>query len=414
MIPSLPALLWSQTEFNITGELRVRGEGRQNADFNSQLGDQSVFVAQRARGTLQWQLPSQLRAVLQIQDSRLWGEEGNTNRALNNVDLHQAYFDVEKLFGKSLVLRVGRQQLAFGNERLVGRNDWDQIGRAFDAARLTWGETAQKIDFWLAQNRNKNAPGINSYQEFLGAYFSTQKLYAMTTEIYAMALLDDREFPLGSPTGEDLLLVATGVHFAGKWRQRWHYDLEGVYQFGHHGDLKVHAFGIAVEGRWQIAQTHSPAVSASYVFGSGDSNPFDKQQETFSALFPSVHEHFGAMDYVSWSNIAATGLAFELAPAKSLFIQTQLHYFQLAHGNDGWYGAAGFNFDRRSEIFLPALPGESIELGYEIDLACAYTLRERLQVRFGLSRFFPGGFIKAGNPEAAASDWGFLALQIQL
>src|SRR5262245_21792564 len=134
VILTLPTNLFSQPGLNISGELRIRGEGRQNADFDSQLGDQSVFIAQRSRATLHWQFPSQIQAVLQIQDSRLWGEEGSTNRALNSTDLHQGYFDVEKLFGKSLLLRAGRQQLAFGNERLVGKNDWDKIGRAFDAA----------------------------------------------------------------------------------------------------------------------------------------------------------------------------------------------------------------------------------------------------------------------------------------
>ncbi|MGH7491414.1 MAG: alginate export family protein [bacterium] len=412
VILALPTILFSQTGVSFSGDLRVRAEARQNADFNSQLGDQAVFVAQRARATLEWQFPEHLQALLQIQDARLWGEEGSTNRALNNTDLHQAYFDVEKLFGKSLVLRVGRQQLAFGNERLVGKYDWDQAGRAFDAARLTWGEAGQKIDFWLAQNRNKNATGINSNQEFMGAYFATQRLYKTTAEVYAMAVLDDRDFPIGSTTGKSLFLIATGARLAGKLHERWHYDLEGVYQFGDHGDLKVQAFGMAVEGRWLVARRYAPTVSVSYVFGSGDSNPFDEKLGTLSALFPSIHEHLGAMDYVSWSNIAATVAAFELRPARGLALQSQWHYFQLAHGNDAWYGAQGFNFDRRSEIFLPALPGESIVLGSEIDLSCSYTVRERIQLYCGLSRFFPGGFVKAGNPEADASDWGFLSLQM--
>jgi hypothetical protein len=414
LILILPTILFSQAEFHVGGELRVRVEARENADFNSQLGDQVFFIAQRARATLQWQFPSQLRALMQIQDSRLWGEEGNTNRALNNTDLHQAYFDVEKLFGKSLTLRVGRQQLAFGNERLVGKNDWDQVGRAFDAARLTWGEARQKADFWLAQTRNKNATGINSYQEFLGAYFATQKLPNSTVEAFAMALLDDRDFPLGSTTGKSLLLITTGARIAGELQARWSYDLEGVYQIGDHGDLKVQAFALAAEGRWRIAQRYSPTFSAGYVFGSGDNNPFDKKLGTFSALFPSIHENLGAMDYASWSNIAAIAAAFEFRPARDLAIQSQLHYFQLAHGNDAWYGASGFNFDSRSEIFLPAMPGESIELGGEIDLACTYAVRERIQLHLGLSRFLPGRFVKAGNPDADVSDWGFLSLQLQL
>ncbi len=408
-----PVLLTSQTQFDLAGELRVRGEGRQNADFEAQFGDQSVFIAQRARAALQWQFPSHLRAVLQIQDARLWGEAGSTGRALNSMDLHQAYLDLEKLFGRSMALRLGRQEMAFGSERLVGRNDWDQTGRAFDALRLTWGEPLQKIDFWLAQNRNKNATGINSNQEFLGAYFSTQQFFKNTAEAYAFALLDDRNFPLGSAAGKSLLLMATGLRLAGKFKERWHYDLEGVYQFGHHGELQVQAYGLALQGRWQITRRHAPTLSASYVFGSGDSNPFDQKLETFSAFFPSVHEHFGAMDYVSWSNIAATAAGFDFSPAKDFLVEAQLHYFQLAHGNDAWYGASGFNFDRRNEVFLPALPGESIELGYEIDLACAYVLRERLQFHFGLSRFFPGGFVKAGNPEADPSDWGFLSLRMK-
>ena len=411
---SLCSQAQQQSDLQITAQLRYRAEYRQNADFDTQFGDQQAFVAQRLRLRLQWQPQSKLRAVVRVQDSRRWGEAGSTTQPLNSTEFHLGFVEMEELGGLPLAVRIGRQELALGEQRLVGPFDWDNSGRAFDALRLQLGKQRHLLQVWFAHLRDKNAAAINSNQEFVGLHYTTSTDANPILEAYAMMLIDDRDFPIGSSSEKLLWLNTLGLRCAGSVWQNLQFDGEIAYQTGDHGSLSVSAFAVIMRGQYAVPMPWSPTLGLGYEFGSGDSNPNDEKLETFSALFPSIHRHLGAMDYVSRSNSAATDAFVHVTPAAEWSLKLHYFYFQLAHGNDAWYKAEGFNFDRRSETFLPALPGESIELGHEFDLLISYRFRRQVLIAAGLSRFIAGGFIKAGNPGAEDSDWGYLSLTMEL
>src|SRR6185437_15250305 len=52
------------------------------------------------------------------------------------IMLRQAYVTVGNSSEFPLSLKIGRQELAFGEERLVGSFNWNNIGRTFDAAKV--------------------------------------------------------------------------------------------------------------------------------------------------------------------------------------------------------------------------------------------------------------------------------------
>ncbi|MDZ7267181.1 MAG: alginate export family protein [candidate division KSB1 bacterium] len=409
----LPLTLAAQTPLEITGELRQRSEYRQNADFDTQLGDEQVFVLQRLRLGLHWHLPKNLEAFVQLQDSRLWGEAGSTTQPLGNADLYQAYFELHQLAGKPLSLRLGRQELNFGSRRLVAAPEWGNTGRAFEAARVLYRPNNWALDFWLAQIRDKNATRVDGNQEFAGAFFTTGKSSERLLDLYAFVLVDDRDFPIGSSSGKNLMLGTLGGRLAGTLWSRLAYDAEGALQSGRHGSLPVGAYALALQGQLRLWQTWAPQIGVAYKFGSGDSDPNDNKLETFSALFPAGHGQFGAMDYASWSNIADVILSADIAPAPRWQLRAQWHYLRLAHGNDAWYAVRGFNFDQRSETLLPARPGDSITLGHEFDLQADCDVRERVSLSLGLSRFFVGDFVRAGNPEADDSNFAYLSIKMK-
>ena len=75
---------------------------------------------------------------LQLQDSRVLGTEGNrVSSTVDVFDLHQGYLQlVAPWRGSEIGLRAGRQEIALGNERLVGAVNWSNTGRTFDGARV--------------------------------------------------------------------------------------------------------------------------------------------------------------------------------------------------------------------------------------------------------------------------------------
>ncbi|NIP78292.1 MAG: alginate export family protein, partial [Gemmatimonadetes bacterium] len=74
---------------------------------------------------------------VQVQDVRVWGGElGTTDPSADGLDLHQGWLELGDAGSGALSLRVGRQELAYGGERLVGALNWAQQARSFDGARL--------------------------------------------------------------------------------------------------------------------------------------------------------------------------------------------------------------------------------------------------------------------------------------
>src|SRR3990172_9392640 len=131
------------TDLKISGEIRVRHVDTNNYDSNSDTGDAGNVTAQRTRINADAKVNETTKAYISIQDTRAWGDNaaatanGNTvstaNGAAGNVDLSQAYVQLDKLFEQPLSLKLGRQMLAYGEHRLIGHFEWSNFGRRFDA-----------------------------------------------------------------------------------------------------------------------------------------------------------------------------------------------------------------------------------------------------------------------------------------
>jgi hypothetical protein len=67
------------------------------------------------------------------------------------IDLHQAYLTLGNHKEFPLSLKIGRQELIYGDERLVGAFGWNNIGRVFDAAKLRWQNPWFAADFFTGR-----------------------------------------------------------------------------------------------------------------------------------------------------------------------------------------------------------------------------------------------------------------------
>src|SRR5215471_4862754 len=120
--------------------VELRGRAESGEAFDSDSREQSYLNRLRINTTVQptpW-----MRFFLQGQDARAVSlDAGRDSDDLQDTfDIRQAYAD----FGHSeqgWQLRVGRQELALGDERLVGADSyWDSFGQAFDAVSVSFAE----------------------------------------------------------------------------------------------------------------------------------------------------------------------------------------------------------------------------------------------------------------------------------
>lgn len=425
--PSARAALDAQV-VTIGGEVRERYEFRDQADFNSNASDTLSFIGSRIRLHLNYEVTSDITFFLQIQDARLFGGEISTASNDNNVDLHQGYVMAKNVGPTSLT--IGRQELAFGDHRLVGNFGWSNIGRSFDGLRLTYLAAPVRVDFWGVSPKvygtNTSAapaftPSNREHQEFYGVYASI-KTAPVTVEPYVMYLLDGGNAgelnaagtallsPIKAPAARGQNRVTVGVRADGKAASEA-IDVtgEGAYQLGSMDargttpKTDISAYAVALKAGYTVPVAIKPRVGIEYDRASGDKDRTDDTLGTFENLFPTNHPFYGYMDYVGWRNMQDMRLSLSAKPSASTGVGLDYHRFSLAEKDDNWYAASGAIFQT-----TPANNTES-DLGQEIDLVGYVMVKEKVRLETGYGRFMPGDYMDVNFPASTeASNWVYL------
>ncbi len=143
----------AQNKLDVSAQIRPRFQ-MNNKDFNNDISSNN-FTELRTRLGLKFSPIENVVGFVQLQDSRVYGTEPNTLTSIDNIDLHQAYFNVNKLFDLPLNLTLGRLELNYGPQRLIGAVGWHNVGRSFDGGVLQLNTEKVDVDFFSAKTSEK-------------------------------------------------------------------------------------------------------------------------------------------------------------------------------------------------------------------------------------------------------------------
>ncbi len=185
------------------------------------------------------------------------------------------------LAGSGADLRLGRQEIVFGGQRLVGAVGWTHQGRSFDAARATWRIGDSTVDVVASRLGDTTSPAAGANATFAGVYATVVPLSG--TELYLLYNSLDR--------GTEQFTA--GARKKGS-TAGFEYHVEGAYQTGDRSDLDVAAFfGAARVGR-KMGETQ---VALWYDYLSGDDDLADDETKVFDTLFATNHKSYGTADF---------------------------------------------------------------------------------------------------------------------
>jgi len=102
----------------------LRLEGFSGGGFRS--GNDDLYLLERFRLAMSLRPVSWLKIAGQTQDARVWGENQQPHSASHQDtwDLRQAYAEIGDMEKSPVAVRVGRQEMSLGGERLVGVSTW--------------------------------------------------------------------------------------------------------------------------------------------------------------------------------------------------------------------------------------------------------------------------------------------------
>jgi len=122
--------------WKITGQVQLRTEldGRDFSNSTHPL----TFASSRIRLGVQKSFDEKVVLFLQVQDSRVFGSESGTLSNSKNLDLHQGYVKLNKLFNWNWSIQAGRFEVSYGTQRFFGAVGWHFVGRSFDGIRFVY------------------------------------------------------------------------------------------------------------------------------------------------------------------------------------------------------------------------------------------------------------------------------------
>ncbi len=438
---------------------RLRFEDRSdNFDFDAHAHsptDDSWWV-QRLRLGATWKASSEVVFQAQLQDAREWnserpkvpfilGAEGD-----EPLNLHLASVTFGNAKTSPVTFTLGRQNIALGEERLVGPGEWNNFARVFDAGKLVWAIVPNQVTATLFVSSVVNVQPTTSGESwkfehsstndlFSGAYVSDKLTKTDTLEGYVLWRDKKDNTPLyTAPTAAIPAPARTAaaydigqtVYTIGARFIRtpapgaFDAEMEAAVQGGNVDRQTAAATGQYAGSSGELSQQawalhtllgYSPAgapgklrFDVEYNVASGDTNRTDNKNGSFMVMFPSGHKWYGFMDLITWKNLREAVATVRFSPLPQVAVRADYHAFSLYSNQDAWYRKNGISTVRPLNAAAQSAPTHA---GDELDLTATWAPRPWVALEGGWCRFFAGDYLAATG---ARSDADFAYVQTTL
>jgi hypothetical protein len=414
----------AKAQFTATGQIRERTELRAGQGTLQKDGDKAaLFNSQRARLNIGFS-GYRFKVFMALQDVRVWGQDASsinrtTAEANNGILLHEAWGEIMLNDTISTVqyvsLKIGRQEISYDDQKVLGGLDWLQQGRRHDAIVFKFANKGWIADVGAAFNQNKElntgtvyngvptayGAGTNGigtmYKSFQYAYLGKKFSFG---DLSFLFFKDD--FNKYSSVTSGTPAVTTKVYGEGVWSR----NTTGFYfntnpnrkinitgslyhQGGHDKDGRSISANLAsITSTLQVGRKLFIGPGIDYLSGTDGTKAVTatSQSNLFDPLYGTPHKFWGTMDYFYVANgFGKQGLLNYFFKAKynmrdNLTLHLDVHGFQSANKLSNGIGGELDSY-----------------LGTEFDLLVKYNLTKMINIEAGYS------FMKATNSMASAA-----------
>jgi hypothetical protein len=356
---------------------------------------------------------------------------------------------------KDLTLKVGRQLIVWGNHRLFGHFDWNNVGWSHDAISLryvvnpsiaveVYSFNASEGNFGLTPTSGGITPGtagtastdawftaLRAPMNFMGVTFEPAVIFesgGTGTTVASPRPSNQTRWTVGGRVATKKAISNVMVDVTGEgYIQRGEIGPAGTTAVGRNVDIE--ALALHIDGGITLPVPMQPRIGLEFNYGSGDGDQnacaasvsgaaCNGSSGSFDQLFPTNHIHFGYMDLMSWKNMATYSANLQLRPTKDSHLEVAGHIMRLANSEDNWYNAT------QGIYFTSKGTNTENDLGTEIDVVYTMFFTEGNHVgwQIGGGAFFGGDYLSKASatqgPTASSSPldgnqtWGYTQLWI--
>ena len=396
-------------------ELRLRGEyyhhpvetsGLDASILGDRLGtpiamDHQWVAHERARIGLEVER-GVLSASIVVQDARIAGFPSplyvHSQADAPSTRFHAAYLEAHTTELRPSFVRLGRQEIAWGEGRLIGTSDWLLVPRSLDAVRGRWVIRQLDVEAFAAlltapamvppeYARQATAPSTT------GLTGTGVQLYGVNTALHLEPLLHFEVAGLAriarAPLPPTLMSSDTYVVDGRVFGERagWSYAAEFAYQLGRLAmadrQPSIAAWGATAHVDWQTTWMLRPKLSLSGSYATGDDGSKPGTLRAFDPILPDARSGLGQMGLYAWSNILDAAFTVVASPMDELRFTLGYRYVRLADPRGAWFSASLAPVGQNLE-------NDAAFLGHELDGAVSFAPLDSLTVRAGYGALITG------------------------
>lgn len=396
--PAPPSRDRQDADDPVPARLQLRAEFRERVEAIDGItftgGQDDMFWLSRLRLTASVTATEWMTLHAQVQDARVAGKQVGTGGVPFSApaDVRIAHVALGRATSP-VGLTLGRQELAFGEQRLVGHVSWANAARTFDSARLTLRRDDLRLDLFagsVVRIRTADWDRSGFGNRFHGMYVSATRLIPRAVVEPYFFWRADRDLRTEGRAPGDLALGTTGLRLAGQLPGEFDYGIETVMQRGSLGSDTHRA--TAQHLRLRTPPLGTARLVGEYNYASGDDTVGDGRRGTFDPLYPTPHDKYGLSDQVGWRNVHHVRAAVELTTVPHTPITAAWHSWWLASATDALYSASGAAVARIPD----GAPGRHVGIG--VDVQASRALTREVTVAGGYAHIQPGTFLTAATP----------------
>ncbi|MDQ6950262.1 MAG: alginate export family protein [Mariprofundales bacterium] len=402
--------------WDTSANIRERYQSFDNFNFNSAVNKNSWEFDSRLYIKTKGDLGHGLTMLLQPQAILIKNHtQANGNQNFSQADLIQAYLQYNL---GDIGLRIGRQQLVYGDQRLLGHLGWKDVARTFDGIKGMYKSGPISLDLFavhpadiVAMTPSTASPQGQSLvtwedRRLIGAYGT----YTVAPKSGIDAYIINWQHNQHASIGKGRNINTFGTRLFGKLNG-FDGTAETVFQRGTWAtgtSQQASAYAAKVGYTLGLWKTR---FGVEYDFSPGDANPKTGPHKDFVFPFHTNHMHYGEMDRFSWANMKDLRLSLKTSPAKGLALIGNVHFLSLDKAQGDWLNVVG-----AGKLYAGKSTYTKTKAGTEIDLKVVYKLAAinglKLVGLYGV--FNPGAAVSERNAgKADSAKFGYLIAQYQ-
>ena len=393
-------------QFTLSGEIRPRAEFRHGyKTLIPDNADAAFFISQRTRLNLDFK-GDKFIVGFSLQNVRTWGDVSQLNKKdINGSAIHQAWGEI--IFSPMFSLKVGRQEIAYDDQRIFGSVGWAQQARSHDAAIFKINSPhGCKINIGLAFNQNTenlfgtDYIGVKNYKTLQYLWFHRD----FSNFGMSLLFLNNGMAYQDSTNKSDIkqkiaYSQTTGTRLTYKYEQ-FSFSGSFYFQFGKNADNeKLAASYYAFAFDYKADENFKLGAGMEYLSGNSMSSTSTKDK-AFTPFYGTNHKFNGWMDYFYVGNWGGNvGLIDGFIPIK--FTKNKVSVALIPH----FFFAAADVLDSNGESLKKSL-------GTEIDFTFGYTFSKSVKIQAGYSQMFATKsleVLKGGNKNNT-NNWAWVML----